>query len=113
MRPPGSSVRVRGLAMSCSRAPKRRRAAARQLVGERLGEQRVTRRGQRLVAERGRRVALELDACLQHLERVAVHVAVVVGVLLDAPQRRQLGQHGVDEPELVHQRRGRAPRRRR
>ena len=35
---------------------------------------------------------------------MAVHVEVVVGVLLDAAQRRQLGQDGGDEVELVHER---------
>jgi hypothetical protein len=66
-------------------------AAAGELVGQGLGEQRADRRGQRLVAQRGRGIALEVDAGLQDLEGVAVHVAVVVGVLLDPAQRRELG----------------------
>ena len=97
MRPSGSSVRVCGLAMSCSSAPKRSAAAPGELVGQRLGQQRADRRGERLVAQRRRGIALEVDAGLQDLERVAVHVAVVVGVLLDPAQRRQLGQDGGHE----------------
>ena len=104
MRPSGSSVRVCGLAMSCSSAPKRSAAAAGQLVGQRLGQQGADRRGERLVAQRRRGIALEVDAGLQDLERVAVHVAVVVGVLLDSAQRRELGQDGGHEVELVHER---------
>ena len=88
-------------------------AAAGELVGQRLGQQGAHRRGERLVAERRRGIALEVDAGLQDLERVAVHVEVVVGVLLDAAQRRQLGQDGGDEVELVHEREARGPPRRR
>ena len=77
------------------------RAAAREVVGERLGEQRGHRPGV-LLAEDRRGVALERDGRLEHLERVAVDVAVVVAVLLDPAQRRQLGQHDAVEAELVH-----------
>ena len=104
MRPSGSSVRVLRLGDVVQQGAEAQRAAAGQLVGQRLGQQRAHRRGQRLVAERGRGIALEVDAGLQDLERVPVDVAVVVGVLLDAAQRRQLGQDGGDELELVHQR---------
>jgi hypothetical protein len=41
----------------------------------------------------------QLDHSLQHLERVPIHVAVVIAALLDPPHRSQLGQHdgrGVD-----------------
>jgi hypothetical protein len=77
-------------------------APAGQLVGERLGQQRAHRLGQ-LGAEHGGRVALERDGLLEHLERVAVDVAVVVGVLPDPAQRGELGQHDAGQPELVHQ----------
>ena len=53
--PSGSSARVCGLAMSCSSAPKRSAAAAGQLVGQRLGQQRARRARPALVAERGAR----------------------------------------------------------
>ena len=104
MRPSGSSVRVLRLGDVVQQRAEAQPAAAGELVGQRLGEQRADGRGQRLVAERGRGIALEVDARLQDLERVAVHVAVVVGVLLDAAQRRELGQDGGHEVELVHER---------
>ena len=56
------------------------------------------RRG--VAAERRRgRVALERDDRVEHLERVAVDVEVVVDALLDPAQRVELGQHHVEQPE--------------
>ena len=60
MRPSSLTARVCGFAMSCSSAPKRSAVAARQLVGERLREQRRDRRAVLLAEGRGR-VALERD----------------------------------------------------
>ena len=40
----------------------------------------------------------------QHLDRVVVHVEMVVFALRDAMQRRQLRQHDVGCAELLHQR---------
>ena len=50
-----------------------------------------------------RRVRLQLQQPLEHLERVAPHVEVVVGVLLDSLQRVQLRQQLAHQPGLVHQ----------
>ena len=105
--------RVCGLAASCSSAPKRSAAAARELVGQRLGEQRADRR-RRLVAERRRRVALELDRPLEHLERVAVDVEVVVAgsARRRAARRARAARRGMSPSSSIA--RGRAaPRRRR
>ena len=90
--------------MSCSSAPKRSPPPRVSSSASGSASSARDRRGQRLVAERGRGIALEVDAGLQDLERVAVHVEVVVGVLLDAAQRGELGQDGGDEVELVHER---------
>ena len=55
-----------------------------------------------------------VDRPLEHLERVAVHVEVVVDGLLDPAQRAELGQHGVQVARaLGEQRARRRPRRRR
>ena len=86
------------------RAPAQR-AAARELVGERLGEQRARRPRARSAAERpppGR--AASAIVSLEHLERVPVDVEVVVDGLLDPAQRLELGQHDRRRAELVEQR---------
>ena len=64
-------------------------ARPRQLVGERLGQERRDPRAEPVVAEDRGRVALELDGALEHLERVAVGVAVVVDGLLHAAERQR------------------------
>ena len=75
-------------------------AAAGQLVGQRLGEQLAHRVR---VLPQLRRARLEAGDGLEHLERVAVDVAVVEDVLLDAAQRPQLREHDGDQAEVVHQ----------
>ena len=104
----------RGLAASCSSAPQRRPVAAGQPVGERLGEQRARSASACSAPSDGGRVALERERLLEHLERVAVDVAVVVAVLLDAVQRGELGQHDRrSAPSVVQQPDARAAPRRR
>ena len=86
------------------------RLAARELVGERLAQQRRDRVG--VLAEAGRdRVALDRHDLVEHLERVVVDVEVVEDVLLDAAQREQLGQHLRGEAVRLHQREAGADRR--
>ena len=88
--PPGSSLRVAGLPMSCSSAARRT---------TRSGESRMPRGD------------LVVDRLVEHGEGVLVHVLVVV-VLVDLePQRRDLGQHALGEPR-VHQQPDAAARRR-
>ena len=67
--------------------PPAQRLAARELVGERLGQQRGERLGELAGAENGARVGLQGDRAVEHLERVTVHVAVVEAALLHAAQR--------------------------
>ena len=87
------------------------RVAARELVGERLAQQRRDRSG--VLAEPGReRVALDRCDLVEHLERVVVHVEVVEDVLLDPVQREQLGQHLRGDAVRVHQLQPGAHRRR-
>ena len=74
------------------------RARARELVGERLGEQ-----VGRAVAEE-LAVVLERRDGVEHLERVLEHVGVVVLVLPHAAQGGQLRQHGPGQPVRIHQR---------
>jgi hypothetical protein len=78
-------------------------AAARELVGERLGEQRGHRGRLRPAEADGGRVGLHRHDGVQHLERVAEHVGVVVRALLDAAQRLQLRQDRGEQPGLLHQ----------
>ena len=66
------------------------RRAAGHLVGERLVEQRPRLRG--ALAGEAVEVGLDLERVLEHRQRVAVDVEVVVGALLDAAQRLELGQ---------------------
>ncbi len=87
--------------MSCSSAPKRSAVAARQLVGERLGEQRCDRSAV-LGAEDRSRIAFERDRLSQHRERVLAHVEVVVVALLDAAERVQLRQDRCGRAGRVH-----------
>ena len=58
--------------------------APRQLVGERLAEQRADLVG--AVAGEALEVALDLEQFVEHLDRVVVDVEVVVGVLVDAAE---------------------------
>ena len=104
MRPPGSSVRVCGLAMSCSSAPKRRPPPRVSSSASGSASRARTGPASDSSPSAAAGIALEVDAGLQDLERVALHVEVVVGVLLDSAQRRQLGQDGGHEVELVHER---------
>ena len=75
------------------------RVAARHLVGERRASS-VADRLRVLGAERLRRVALEGDGAVEHLEGVVEDVEVVVAALLDAAQRLELRQHARAQPEL-------------
>ncbi|HEX8959226.1 MAG TPA: hypothetical protein VF770_05340, partial [Solirubrobacterales bacterium] len=77
------------------------RRAPRHLVGERLGEQRP--RLGRTLAREALEVGLDLQRPLQDRQRVTVDVEVVVGALLDAAQRLQLGQDDRRQPQLVEQ----------
>ena len=72
------------------------------LVGERLGEVGGGLVGA-LGADEARQVGLDLQRVLEHLERVAVHVEVVVGALFDALRPLQLGEDDGGEAELVEQ----------
>ncbi len=85
------------------RAPAQR-VAAREVVGERLGEHRGDPRAEGVVVEHGGRVALERDRVLEHLERVVVGVLVVVDRLLDPAQRPELGQDRGAGAGLLEQR---------
>ena len=76
------------------------RAAARELVGQRLGEQGGDVVAQLPPFERGDRV--------EHLERVVEHVGVVELVLLHAAQGGELGQHRLRQAVVVHQAQARA-----
>jgi len=67
--------------------------AAGGLVGERLGEQRLDAGHEVGVAQR--------DRVLEHLERVAVGVLVVVDGLLEAPERLDLGEHDGERAGLA------------
>ena len=98
---PPRSPRVCGLPMSWRRAPKRSARAAGHLVGERLGEQRPRVLG--ALAGEAVEIGLDLQRLLEHRQRVAVDVEVVVGALLDPAQRRQLGQDDRGHAELVEQ----------
>ena len=73
-------------------------AAAREVVAERLGQQRAHRAG--VLAER-LRARLQPGDRVEHLERVAVDVAVVEDVLLDAAQRGELRQHDGGDAEVL------------
>ena len=64
--------------------------AARELVRERLGQQRGERLGELAGAENGARVGLQGDRAVEHLERVTVNIAVVKAALLHAAQRVEL-----------------------
>ena len=75
--------------------------AAVEVVGERLGEQ-PAHRVRVLGAEHGRGVRLDGERLLEHLDRVVVDVGVVVAVLRDALQRRELGEDRRGEAEPVH-----------
>ena len=77
------------------------RLAAGQLVGERLGEQLPRLLGP--LAREALEVGLDLEQPLEHRQRVAVDVEVVVGALLDPAQRLELGQQRRRDPELVDQ----------
>ena len=77
------------------------RAAARDLVRQRLGQQ-LGHLG-RGVAGVPRQVGLDLEQVLEHRERVVVHVEVVVGGLRHPPELLELGQDHPRDPELVHQ----------
>ena len=75
------------------------RAAPGELVGERLGEQLASVRGRG--PHEGLQVGLHLDHPRQHLQRVPVHVGVVVRVLLDPAKRLDLRQQSRHRRELV------------
>ena len=77
------------------------RGAAAQLVGQRLGEQRLDLGG--ALAGEALEVGLDLERLLEHRDRVAVDVEVVVGPLLDAAQGRDLGQDDLGDAERVEQ----------
>ena len=77
------------------------RGAAGHLVGERLVEQRPRFAG--ALAGEAVEVGLDLERALQHRQRVAVDVEVVVGPLLDAAQVGELGEDDRGDAELVEQ----------
>ena len=78
------------------------RVPAGELVAERLVEQRphLGRRVAGVAVE----VGLDLEQVGQHLERVAVDVQMVVGVLADAAQCLELRQHPCGRAQFVQQR---------
>ena len=87
-----------GLRGVVQQRPPAHRLAARELVGQRLGEQRGERRAMRADGELGALACWaarrgQLDRAVEHLERVLVDVGVVEGALLDAAQRGELGKH--------------------
>ena len=96
----GAEVARGGLGRVVEQRGEAHRVAAGEVVAERLGQQRA--HGAGVLAER-LRVRLQRGHRLEHLERVAVDVAVVEDVLLDAAQRRQLGQHDRVDPEVLGQ----------
>ena len=77
------------------------RGAAGHLVGERLVEQRPHLLDS--LAGEAAEVGLDLERALEHRQRVAVDVEVVVGALLDVAQRGELGQDDRREAEVVEQ----------
>ena len=87
-----------GLAASCSSAAKR--IASPRVRSSPSGSASSARDRGGVLAER-LRVRLQGGHRLEHLERVAVDVAVVEDVLLDAAQRGQLGQHDGDDAEVL------------
>ena len=106
---------VAGLADVVQQRAQAQRAAAVELVAQRLAQQRRDRAGvapRRATAAGSASSAIDL---LEHLERVAVDVAVVVARLLDPAHRVELGQHGrgraqVVEPAQPVERRAAPPR---
>ena len=79
------------------------RLPVRELVGERLAQQRADRLGV-LAEPRAERVVLDRHDLVEHRERVVVDVEVVELVLLHAAQRRELGEDLRGEPVRVHER---------
>src|SRR5205085_8434163 len=77
------------------------RLAAGQLIGQRLVEE-LGRLGRQSAEEAGQ-VCLDREPLLEHGQGVAMDVEVVVGVLHDAAQRVELGQHGSGQVERVEQ----------
>ena len=102
-RPPGELHARRGLAASCSSAPKRSAARAGELVRQRLGQERASAVGAAPSPRTAAGSRSSVDGRLQHLERVAVHVAVVIGALLDAVHRGELRQHDLGQRQVVQQ----------
>ena len=72
---------------------------AREVVRQRLGKHGLESRSK--VSEELVQPALQLDLPGEHLQRVPVHVQVVVAALLHAVQVGHLGKHRAQEPEPV------------
>jgi hypothetical protein len=84
----------------------KQRAEAQSLAAGELVGQRLIQNARHLGAElpeHRRRVGLDRIQLPQHLDRVAEHVEVVKGTLLDALQLGQLGEHGGKDPEPLRQ----------
>ena len=100
-RPSGRNPRVAGLAASCSSAAKR--IASPRVRSSPSGSASSARTAPACSPSAPRRPACSAADRVEHLERVAVDVAVVEDVLLDAAQRRQLGQHDGGDAEVLGQ----------
>jgi hypothetical protein len=81
--------------------PEAKRLPPAELVGERLVEDPPELPG--VPAEQLAEAILNVDQHREHLERVAVHVEVVVARLLHVVQVAHLGQHGAEQAEPVGQ----------
>ncbi len=101
--PVGAHRAGEGLGRVMQQGSPAQRIAARQLVGQRLAQQARHRIRQLGDAQNLPRVRLQGDRARERLERVPVHVAVVVAALLHPAQRLQLSQHRRGDPERVHQ----------
>ena len=100
-RPSAVTSRVCGLATSWNRAPKR--SAWPRVSSLASGSSSTARSAPACSPNTALGVALERDRLGQHGTGVLVDVEVVVAALLDAPQRRELRQHDLGDPEPVHQ----------
>ena len=103
-RPSPMSARVTRLGDVVQQRAEAQRAAAREVVrraARRAAPPRPARARRRRRARGSRSSSI---VCVEHLERVAVDVEVVVDGLLDAAQRVELGQHDGGRAEVVEQR---------
>ena len=74
---------------------------ARELVRE--GPVQLAPNGFGVLAEHGVQVLLHVQQLCEDLQRVTPHVEVVIGVLLDPPEPRELGQQRAQHVRGLHQ----------